>query len=322
MTGKAACRSRVRALDASRAADLGLDQGAQELLGVPPLRLRGDQQLGRQPAHRGHLQPTQPLVQVRRQWRRGRSRSRHLTPVQVHVRGGRRPATWSGRGQGHHQCLPGRSRHAVRVRWWPGSTGRHRHATARTRPHARVLRAAASVPCAAPRVRMLASSVLSLVTPAAGGTGEELLGDRTQGQELPLGRRLGTCSPTRRVGAWAVVVGVVDRLVSPGATSWCSAWISPVTGSITRSTRSRSSTKHRDDRPDQPVRDRVAGRPEPDAGELVDLPGDRRRDQPAAAATAAHRAAPASVVEPLGRDRVDLAVATAVDLLAPRRHAR
>jgi hypothetical protein len=31
-------------------------------------------------------------------------------------------------------------------------------------------------------------------------------------------------------------------LVSPGATNPCSAWISPVTGSITRSTRSRSST--------------------------------------------------------------------------------
>ena len=50
--------------------DLGLDQGAEELLGVPPLGLRGDQQLGGEAAHRGHLQPLQPVVQVGGQRRR------------------------------------------------------------------------------------------------------------------------------------------------------------------------------------------------------------------------------------------------------------
>ena len=50
--------------------DLGLDQGAQELLRAPPLRLRGDQQLGCESAHRGHLQPFQPVVQVGGQRRR------------------------------------------------------------------------------------------------------------------------------------------------------------------------------------------------------------------------------------------------------------
>ena len=50
--------------------DLGLDQGAQELLGVPPLGLGGDQQLGGEAAHRGHLQPFQPVVEVGRQRRR------------------------------------------------------------------------------------------------------------------------------------------------------------------------------------------------------------------------------------------------------------
>jgi hypothetical protein len=53
-------------------ADLGLDQGAEELLGLPPLGFRGDQQLGCELPHRGHLQPLQPLNEVRRQWWRRR----------------------------------------------------------------------------------------------------------------------------------------------------------------------------------------------------------------------------------------------------------
>jgi hypothetical protein len=40
--------------------DPGLDEWAQELLGVPAVGLRGDQQLGCQATHRGHLQPSQP----------------------------------------------------------------------------------------------------------------------------------------------------------------------------------------------------------------------------------------------------------------------
>jgi len=42
--------------------DLGFDEGAEELLGLPSLGLRGHQQLGGQPTHRGHLQPLQALV--------------------------------------------------------------------------------------------------------------------------------------------------------------------------------------------------------------------------------------------------------------------
>jgi len=52
------------------AGDLGLDQGPEELLGAPPLRLRGDQQLGCESAHRSHLQPFQSVVEVRGQHRR------------------------------------------------------------------------------------------------------------------------------------------------------------------------------------------------------------------------------------------------------------
>src|SRR5215213_543684 len=38
--------------------DLGLHQGAEELLGVTLLRVRRHQQLGPEAAHRGHLQPS------------------------------------------------------------------------------------------------------------------------------------------------------------------------------------------------------------------------------------------------------------------------
>jgi hypothetical protein len=51
--------------------DLGLDQGAQQLLRRPALGLGGDQQLRREGAHRGQLEPAQPRVKVRRQRRRG-----------------------------------------------------------------------------------------------------------------------------------------------------------------------------------------------------------------------------------------------------------
>src|SRR5690348_8230023 len=51
--------------------DLGLDQGAQQLLGGPPLSAGGQQQLGGQLANRGELEPPQPGSQVRRQRRRG-----------------------------------------------------------------------------------------------------------------------------------------------------------------------------------------------------------------------------------------------------------
>jgi cytochrome P450 len=53
--------------------DLGLDEGAQELLRGPALGLRGDQQLRGELAHRGELEPAQPVDQVggQRGWGRG-----------------------------------------------------------------------------------------------------------------------------------------------------------------------------------------------------------------------------------------------------------
>jgi hypothetical protein len=51
--------------------DLGIDQGAQQLLRRPALGLGSDQQLRRQGAHRGQLEPPQPSMKVRRQRRDG-----------------------------------------------------------------------------------------------------------------------------------------------------------------------------------------------------------------------------------------------------------
>ena len=51
--------------------DLGLHQGAEELFGVPPLGAGGEEQLGGEAAHPGHLQPFQTGSQVRRQSGRG-----------------------------------------------------------------------------------------------------------------------------------------------------------------------------------------------------------------------------------------------------------
>ena len=50
--------------------DLGLDQGAQEVLWAPALRLGRDEQLRRELAHGGELQPAQARGQIRRQRRR------------------------------------------------------------------------------------------------------------------------------------------------------------------------------------------------------------------------------------------------------------
>ena len=78
--------------------------------------------------------------------------------------------------------------------------------------------------------------------------------------------------------------------------------------------------QHRDRGADEPVRDRVAGRPEPDAGQLVDPAGERLQ----AHLQAQRRQLTEQLSlggEPLARDRVDLTVATAVDLLAPCRGA-
>jgi hypothetical protein len=49
--------------------DLGLHQGAEELLGVPPLGAGGEEQFGGEATHPGHLQPFQTGGQVRRQGR-------------------------------------------------------------------------------------------------------------------------------------------------------------------------------------------------------------------------------------------------------------
>ena len=53
--------------------DLGLDQRAQELLGLPALGLGHHQQFGRQTAHGAEAESPQPCFEVRRESGRGRA---------------------------------------------------------------------------------------------------------------------------------------------------------------------------------------------------------------------------------------------------------
>ena len=73
VTGKAALPHPVPGVGLIPGRDLGFDQGAQELLGVPPLGAGGDQEFGGQAAHRGELEPAQPGGQVGGQRRRCRA---------------------------------------------------------------------------------------------------------------------------------------------------------------------------------------------------------------------------------------------------------
>ena len=97
--------------------DLGLDQGAQELLGGPALGLGGEQQLGGEAAHRGQLQPAQPVVQVGRQRRWGRghdglpitvSSVSVVDPVGGAAEGVGGQGAGRDPGQVEHQGVPGR----------------------------------------------------------------------------------------------------------------------------------------------------------------------------------------------------------------------
>jgi len=44
--------------------DLGLDQGPEQFLRCPPLRLRGNEQLRGDPAHAGELEAAQAVLEV------------------------------------------------------------------------------------------------------------------------------------------------------------------------------------------------------------------------------------------------------------------
>ena len=72
VTGNAAVFIRVAGVGGVAGGDLGVDQGAQQFLGCPPLGLGGDQQLGGELAHGGELEPAQPGGEVGCQRRRAR----------------------------------------------------------------------------------------------------------------------------------------------------------------------------------------------------------------------------------------------------------
>ena len=171
--------------------DLGLDQGAQELLGGPPLGLGGDQQLGGEAAHRGQLQPLQPAFEVGGQRRRCGAVTAVLT-----CRSRRRPATGSAptAASAPAPARPGgaavRRRPAARIE--RTSAARHRpNATARSSAAS-----SASAPWAACRVRISPSSLRQLASPRPrrrrSGTPRR---PSPRAQELLLGRGSGLAAP-------------------------------------------------------------------------------------------------------------------------------
>jgi len=116
---------------------------------------------------------------------------------------------------------------------------------------------------------------VELGDPGRGGPDQELLGDRTQRQELLLGDGAPTSPAAGRGRPWPVVVGVVDAGLAGRH--------QPVLGMDLTGDRLDDPQdpvafvdQHRYHPPDEPVGHRVARGPEPDAGELVDLPDDRR----------------------------------------------
>ena len=112
--------------------DLGLDQGAQQLLGGPALGLGGDQQLGGElGASRPASAGVSPVVEVRGQ-RRVRGHDGHRVVPPIGAVGVQRPGRHARAGPARARRPAGRGVGCGRRR--PGSSGRRRRATGRTRP--------------------------------------------------------------------------------------------------------------------------------------------------------------------------------------------
>ena len=245
--------------------DLGLDQGAEELLGVPPLGLGGDQQFGGEPAHGGHLQPFQPGGEVggqgRRSWRHWLLAA-DLVGVQ---RSGRH------RRQGEYQGLPGRPRGRC------GAARGEDGADVGGPPAAELHGPAQRGQQGFGAVRRVQGGDVGqlgrqLRHPGRGGPDQERLRDRSEGQEVLLRLGSGPGCPARPVRPWTAVVVVDDAGLTRRD--------QPVLGQHFPGDR----LDHGDHRrrggdgdlvADQPARHRVAGRAEPDTRQPVDLPGDR-----------------------------------------------
>ena len=149
--------------------------------------------------------------------------------------------------------------------------------------------------------------------PGRGGAGDERLGDRPERAERLLRGRLRPHRPPRRGPRAAVVViehrGLTrrdqDMLGDDLAGAGHDHQQPPVTGA------------QPDSLADQPDRHGVAGRPEPDARQPVDLAGHQPPD--AGPQRRQRREQLPLDHQPLSRHRADLAVHHAVDLGAPRR---
>ena len=194
---------------------------------------------------------------------------------------------------------PGRSRLGCGAGRRPGWSGRRRRATAElhrplpTRPAAPVVAVGGVQGEDLRRARCA-----QLADPGRGRADQERLGDLAEGEELASPPRSWLAAPGAACPAGHGRSARRRCWPHPARPAACSATTSPVNGSTTctRPSVTVISTAGAD----QPVRDRVAGRAEPDAGQLVDLAADRlrpdlgpqRRQRPRAAPAPARAARP------------------------------
>ena len=297
--------------------DLGLDQGAQQLLGCPPLGLRGAQQFRGEVTHRGQLEPAQPVGEIGRQRRRGRAHDELPTaapPVGVAAEGvvGQR----SGRdpGQLEHEGVPGRG--GLGCSGAGGEDGAHvggSPAAERDRPGQSIEEG----PLAVRGGQGVQLDQLRAQPGVAGrgGTGDERLRGRAERAERLLRHGSRAHRPPWRRARTAVVL-VVDRRLARRDQQ--------VLGdqrAFTRPGEDRQGPVVVHPQPDlgadQRDRHRVARRPEPDTGEPVDLAGHRAAD---ARPQRRQRGQQFPLDDqPLGRHRADLGMHRGVDLDTPRR---
>ena len=297
--------------------DLGLDEGAQQLFGRPALGLRGAQHLGGESAHRGELEPAQPVDQVRAPATGAVGGHERRLVVAVASRDGV-VGQWAGRdaraGRG-----PGRPRPGG-VAGVPAPAARmDRTSAARHRPNA-TARASASrkarSPCAAPSVFSSTSSGPEAGVAGRGGTGDERLRDRAERAELLLRHGFRAHRPPR-CGAWTAVVLVADRGLTRGDQRVFGDHLTLAGAGDDRQRPAvldaqprpgcRSAASAPSSGPSRTGR-RRAGRPcgSPDRADAGPQRGQRGQQLPLDD-------------QPLGRDRADLRVHRGVDLGAPRR---
>ena len=232
MTGNAAAFIRVAGVGGVPGGDLGLDQGAQQLLGRPRWVFAVTSSSGASWRIAASLSRRSPAAEVGRQRRRAARGHDGAADGVVAQRPDR------DHGQVEDQRVPGAAGAAGSRRRRPGWSARRRPASGGTRPPAPARPANACSPWAARRVFSSASSGPSRVLPGRGGAGEERLGDRAERAERLLRRGLRAAPPAaaRAAARRSARRGPTPRPARPGVLG------DDLPGRRSRSTSSRPSS--------------------------------------------------------------------------------